>query len=429
MKTHGPNSPQDIRGLRDRRSSRGVLNTRRMAEADMRTGEMVQPFGNGFFRVKNPGGAVDYIVADQTGGRTFAPGSSIILASDTGTQGESVLGGAPPNKKGGVSRTRSPRRRGTVTAENDYYAFWSDGRAGLYSDGSFVSYRATGGPTIAGTPSLIHADGASLVGDGSIVYRVDSENLASWDVENELDYTYAVPAGYVATPPVYADSWVWWIEREAVQHGSPGAYKTYFRLRKSRTDFSSVSTVATYECEHYIGFSVNWDVAGAMRFALTTSGAIAHADWEDSVATEVIGTINVRIARDGGSAADSGWPAVGPGTDIGAWQFDVGLPTPTGDSFCSVVGGTFVVVPAILDDSETATPASAWPETDDWTSIGVTNPSLSLTGSVAAIYSGTEIVRDVSIPVASGAPTSRFTVSAPLPEAPDDLPGWFYIKG
>ena len=76
-------------------------------------------------------------------------------------------------------RHRKDRAYSVVPSGSDYYAFWADGRAGLYVDGSFISYRSTTGPSIPEAPSLIHIDDQSIVGPGSIVTRVGTNALGS----------------------------------------------------------------------------------------------------------------------------------------------------------------------------------------------------------------------------------------------------------
>lgn len=321
-------------------------------------------------------------------------------------------------------RGRKDRMYGVVPGGDDYYAFWTDGRAALYVDGSFVSYRSTSGPTLPGTPgdlSLIHTDSEELVGDGSLAYRVDVNNLAVWDVEGAATHDYAVPVGYVATPPIYADGWLWWVEREAVQHGSSGAYKTYFRLRQARADFSDVATVYTYELDQDGGYSVNWDPSTTPKLVLTAAGAITQCDWDDPEGGEVADFINVRLARNGSGATDSGFPDIGPGTVVDAWAVACGLPTALGPAF--VAQGS---VPATLADSATASPVDVWPGA--WGLGGVANVSLDAAGAEAASFSGSEIVRSLAQLVSSGDPDSRFTVNGP-PEDLGDVPHSFFIKG
>ena len=48
MKNRGQNSPQTLRGLRERRSMRGLLDTRQHQEADISMETMSSPFGKGF---------------------------------------------------------------------------------------------------------------------------------------------------------------------------------------------------------------------------------------------------------------------------------------------------------------------------------------------------------------------------------------------
>ena len=65
MKNSGPNSPQTIRGLLNRRSQRALLDTRAQQEADILTAPMVGPFGKGFHTLHTPAGT-EYVVGDAS---------------------------------------------------------------------------------------------------------------------------------------------------------------------------------------------------------------------------------------------------------------------------------------------------------------------------------------------------------------------------
>lgn len=315
-------------------------------------------------------------------------------------------------------RRKKDRMYGVTPSGDDYYAFWADGRAGLYIDGTFVSYRSTSGPSIPDVPSLIHTDSEAIVGPGSIAFRVDSTHLSVWDVDGAATYDYTVPAGYVTTSPIYAAGYLWWIEREAVQHGGVGARKTYFRLRQSRTDLlTDLATVYTYDAAHYLGFSVGWDAVGEMKICLTAAGALAQADWVDNVSGEVSGLINVRIPLAGGSGTDSGWPAIGPGTSVDAWGSGTGLPIISGGSAVAVSTGFL----AEMGDDAEASPAALWSGAE-WAMYGP-QVSLSADSSEASTCNTDECVRG---PASAGTPTKRFTVG---PAPSDYAPDYFFIKG
>ena len=246
MKTHGPSTPQTIRGLLKRRSERAMLDARRTQEADLRSAEYVAPFGRGFHKVKNPGGATEFIVADQTGGRTFSPGSAVLLGSETGFPGEAILGGAPAGKKGGTSRTRSPRRRGVPTVEANQYAFGlADGTtwAMLYSDGVYLSTRG-GSALVTGTPTgCILSDSSTVVADGTLVAR-NGDTLETYDVEAGTVYSYTTSVGWLAlTPAYYQNGKLYWIECEDFPNLTTVDFD--LRLRKSDTDLTNVVTVRT----------------------------------------------------------------------------------------------------------------------------------------------------------------------------------------
>lgn len=319
-------------------------------------------------------------------------------------------------------RFRKADAYGIALAGGDYYAFWSDGRAGLYVDGTFASYRSTTGPTIPEAPSLIHTDSEAFVADGSVVFRVDGSNLQVWDVDGDVTHDYAAPAGWVLSPAIYSSGWLWWIEREAVQHGGVGARATYFRLCQSRCDFSSQSVVQTYEAVHQFGFSVDWN--SLVGLALTGAAAITQCGWWDSVAHETQDILQVRLELDGAGASDNGWPAIGSGTTVGGWSFISAPPSSAG----LAVGFTDVL--AWQEDDAEASPAALWPEEEAWQLSSVINSSLSADGLEGSTYGsgagGVELVRGSSSAVGSGSPTDRFVVG---PSPAEDEPDFFYIKG
>lgn len=313
-------------------------------------------------------------------------------------------------------RRRKAKMYGVVPSGSDYYAFWSDGRAGLYVDGSFVSYRSTSGPSIPEAPSLIHTDSEAIVGPGSIVTRIDETHLEVWDVDGETTHSYEVPAGYVCSPAIYADGFLWWVEREAVQHGGVGTHATDFRLRRARTDLDTdLGTVDTYEALHYIGFSVAW--GQLVGLALTAAAAIVQCHWMDNVSGEVQDDFQVRFELDGGGATDNGWPVIGPGTNVDPWIFNTAPPTPIGVA----AGATAGFLAEVPDDAE-ASPSAFWSGAE-WELGDCANVSLSADGSEGALYGGVEIVRG---PASAGTPTNRFTVDVGVD---DDTPNYMFIKG
>lgn len=316
-------------------------------------------------------------------------------------------------------RRKKDKMYSVAPSGSDYYAFWADGRAGLYVDGTFVSYRSTSGPAIPEAPSLIHTDSEAIVGPGSIAFRVDSTNLSVWDVEGAATYDYAVPAGYVTTPPIYADGFLWWIEREAVQHGGGGAHKTWFRLRKSRTDLTTdLATVQSYEAAHYLGFSALWDLPTGL--ALTAAAAIVQNRWVDEAAGEVSDYFEVRLERDGTGATDNGWSVIGPGTPVDPWFFNVAPPTGTGVAAGAVSTG---LLAEVADDPEVS-PVAFWSGAE-WELGGCTNVSLTEDSSEGALYNSGGLVRG---PASTGTPTTLFS-AGPAPAPDEDTPAYFFIKG
>ena len=314
-------------------------------------------------------------------------------------------------------RHRKDRAYSVVPSGSDYYAFWADGRAGLYVDGSFISYRSTTGPSIPEAPSLIHIDDQSIVGPGSIVTRVGTNALQVWDVDGDATYDYTADAGYVVSPAIYADGFLWWMEREAVQHGGTGTHATYWRLRKARTDLATdLTTVYTYEAAHHVGFSILW--SPIQGIALTTAGVLCQCHWNDEAAGETQDEFQLRIERDGGGATDNGWPAIGPGTIVDRWAFTAAPLTANGIGAGAISTGFL----AGVDDDPEVSPAAFWSGAE-WQAGSCVNTSVNAIGEIGALYDGATLVRG---PAETGTPTARFAVN----EGPDlDRPNYLFIKG
>lgn len=281
MKNSGPNSPQTIRGLLERRRPRGIMDTRWQQEADILTAPMVGPFGKGFHTLHTPAGT-EYVVGDASG-ITFAPNTQVMVANPGGLGDRAVLGGAPANRKGAVSRSRNPRRRGTVVLDANQYAFGSDGLgsmlAMLYSDGTYVSTRATETEVNGSYTGCILTDSSLIVGDGSLLMK-DEDTLKVWDVEGAIFHTYSVPAGWLgSSPPYYQNGFLYWCEIEDVV----GETTFDVRLRKSDTDFGNVSTLSTFTSPDAVADYgspwLSWLQEGlAIAFAVDADGAILYVE-------------------------------------------------------------------------------------------------------------------------------------------------------
>lgn len=110
-----------------------LLDGRRTSEADIRPAIYVRPLGNGFHVVRNICNEQEYVVADGTGGGTFAPGSIVSVGSYTGNPGEFILGGPPAGFGGASSYSIQLAVRGYATVppaaptltERGFYRGWA----------------------------------------------------------------------------------------------------------------------------------------------------------------------------------------------------------------------------------------------------------------------------------------------------------------
>jgi hypothetical protein len=315
VKTHAPVSPQTPRGLRERRSLRGLLDTRRILEADLRHVEMVGPFGKDFFLVKNPGSSQGYVVANQTGGRTFKPGSAVILGSETGMPGEFVLGGAPAGKKGGVPTVKRRIPRG-ISQEANQFAFGDDGVdmwAMLYNDGTYISTRATIASVNGQYTGCILEDASELLGIGSLLMQ-DEDTLKVWDVESAAFYTYTTPVGWsIPTHLHYYGGFLYWCEVEDIPQASIGVGDPTFdiRLRRANTDLTGATTLQTVTSADASDFGLPFTTyvrpADVWTFAVDADGAVLYLGYE---VTEIVNYefkewhgLQVRFGLGGGNAS------------------------------------------------------------------------------------------------------------------------------
>lgn len=378
MKTHTQNSPETIRGLRDRRSLRALLDTRRKSEADLRNGEYVGPFGKGFHTVKNPGGGITYVVADQTGGRTFAAGTSILLASTTGAVGEAVIGGAPAGKKGGISRTRNRRITGSLAAYPNQYAFGIDGLGNmvalLYEDGVYSSLRATEVEVSGVYTGCILTDSSLVVGVGSLLMH-DGSTLRVWDVEGAVFYSYTAPSGWTnPTAPYYQNGALYWVEFEDITPAAIGSGEATFdyRLRTAATDLSGVSTIATVTsaaASSYGAPFTAYDVPPLpFAFAVDEDGAILYFGFYVTETTnhEIIEWhgLRARFAVAGGAPATQAWVITEfrTGASTGeplAGGFPCATIGTTSFAICTDSGSGYSVLAKA--DNESADSTNLWP--------------------------------------------------------------------
>lgn len=143
----------------------------------------------------------------------------------------------------------------------DGYAFHRSGDtlyAFSYSSASYLAQRGTldatswplwltsYGSTSTGTTSanVILTDSDGNVGDGSLVFVGDDDVLVTWDVEGGTTHTRTAASGYHVGSCLYDNGYLYWAEVEDAPHG--GGRYFYVRLMRGRTDFTSVSTLATH---------------------------------------------------------------------------------------------------------------------------------------------------------------------------------------
>lgn len=128
--------------------------------------------------------------------------------------------------------------------------------------GSQYSY-TTSGTTAR---SVVLADSATTVGDGSLLFVGDDAKLVCWDVEGNTSHVRTAAAGYHVGGVVFDDGYAYWTEVENVAHG--GGRYFYVRLMRGRADFTSVSTLATREMD-----GTSSDGTGADAYSVRRAGS------------------------------------------------------------------------------------------------------------------------------------------------------------
>lgn len=411
MKNSGPNSPQTIRGLLSRRSLRGIMDTRWQQEADIVTAPMGNPFGKGFHELKTPSGT-HYVVGDQTGGRTFAPDTEVMVAIPQGRHNKAVIGGAPANKKGGGARTRSSRRRGTVVLDANQYAFGTDGvdmHAMLYSDGTYVSTRATATEVGGYYTGCILSDSSLVVGDGSLLMH-DGSTLRVWDVVNATFYSYSVPSGWTnASALYYQNGFLYWCEVEDIPTGSIGSGDTTFdyRLRTAATDLSGATTITTVTSALASSYGAPFTIYDLppepFAFAVDTDGAVLYlgVSVNEIINHEVLAWygLQARFLLAGGAPTLRAWT-------IDEFRSGASTGAPAGGGFpCATIGTTSFAICCELSsghsvlskaDNASAAAADLWPTTDFDAGVSPASFGVGTGGSVLQVYGGGYLLRGVS---------------------------------
>lgn len=398
-KAHGPNVPiGSARTLSNRRSLKGVLDSRRFQEASLRPIEIAGVWGKAFFRAKNPGGNVEYIVKNETM-RTYAPGAHVLAGSHAGMGGEVVYGGPPPGRQGG-SRVRRPGQRGVT--QGNQYAFYTDGssvlHAWIYFDGTFISERASISAALFDySPSgIIISDALSTVGSGSLIlFSGQNDGAEVWNVTGGASYSYAVPAGWLmAGPPTYASGYLWWIEGDSPATAGHADTTHILRLRRAKCDLTDAQTIgATYTVNAYAypahaqNFHFDGDLGDVWQMVTPTSVIVYANIREYDSNHEAISYVNYRIrfllASGYSSVEDVGTESIG--------NHGHGVPNSTGSTIFTRFD---LAENALQADSVESGESALW---------GASTPSTFLSANVNAsglilqYYDGTNLYRGSAI--------------------------------
>ena len=237
-RTHTHGEPQGVSDVL-RRDLRGVLERNRQQTADNRWADYVRPIGNDRHLVRNFDNSQVYVVGSAFPGISFAPGSSVILASNTGQPGEIVIGMPSADRRGGfthpVVRFKPPHSEADglpqvpsapADAVGDLWAFHQSGShiwcwIASGTDGSVVETKADIAipkdvDTFSVACQFFGSDPAGNMTGPILTWREEESAGASWAVRPSyvwdigsntlhtivLDYTDAgSPSAFVAGVP------------------------------------------------------------------------------------------------------------------------------------------------------------------------------------------------------------------------------------
>jgi hypothetical protein len=407
-KRTGGGTPQGTVGRVARRGTIwGALDNRRTAEQDVREIKFVRPRGSSGAIIVNPGGGQEGYAANLLG-KTLRPGTTALALSKSGEGGDNIIPASAVGRKGAIPATPSRRPYATPAAATpNQYAFGDDGvdlYAMLYADGTYVSTRATI-PTItlfgATACGCLITDASEIVGDGSLLMTGSGDHYV-WDVENAATYTYAVPAGWKnPTNLYYQNGYLYWVEIEDIPTGGVGVGDATFdyRLRRSATDLSSVTTVLTVTSANAntygAPYTIYEDAPTPIAFAVDEDGAVLYMGFLVSESTnheiaEWHG-LQVRFALSG-SAANRAFFAPEMAVD--------GFGTPVGPHHAVTVGGASYAIAAVDNgvssivskgDDASAGPSNLW-GASDLDDVLVAALSVGSGGSVIQAHSAAGII-------------------------------------
>ncbi len=256
-------------------------------------------------------------------------------------------------------------------------------------------------------------------------------DMQVWDVEGSAVYSYSVPSGWTnPTLPYYQNGFLYWCEFEDIPVAEIGVGDPTFdyRLRKSTTDFVTVSTIATVTSANassygipataYAGPAIPW------AFAADADGAILYMGFE---VTEIINNeweewhgLQARFALAGGAPTTRAFSAT---------EFRDTVYTSPQTVYCATIGSEGFAICAeyndghsVLAKSDNASTAAVdlW-GVDDFIASGAIPRSFNVGtgGSVLQVYSSdvVTILRGVTGGVVISAAVEAFDATPNYPSA------------
>jgi hypothetical protein len=283
----------------------GILDNQRVRSSPLEWATVLKPLGGGEHIIDE-----NLRVGSVAPEASFIPGTRVLVAAGHGddAQGRVIVGFSPPIQGGSKQAVRVLGTlplgitEPTVPPVPAYYSFLVPGDGTIVpsvydSVGAYIEDRsapiaiADAPNTALGGVVYIATDSGGFVGDGSIAYRT-GDNVTVIDPENGAGNQFAaVTAGYATGDLGFADGWFYWAEfgPSGLTHGHHHV-AVEVRLRKCRTDGSSISTVSTqnffsdgvpFAAVVEFGtwrYSSNHNVS---MFRMTANTAVAGRVWDD----------------------------------------------------------------------------------------------------------------------------------------------------
>jgi hypothetical protein len=350
------------------------------------------------------GTGVTKAVANASG-MTFEPGTTVPVARNLDSPGETIIGRPPPGQRGArpvVRRSVSIGEAITLGFTADGYAWSGDMlQAWEFESGSpYLAGAMRGEIEIVGGVALVSPIAAlSGLGAYSLAFVIGNGQLPTeqrvWDVLGETLHERSVTAERAATAPQVAGEYLWWVEFD--QHTESGGQTA--RLYRSAHDLSGATQIQTVDISAELSSqaweSITWQ-------GVSDSAAWVEVTWNDDVNFELSGSKRIRIPLNGSA---------------GAYTAEITAYLPSGPAVALPGGGLGVadgdLGAGFMADTLGEEWVELWP--GGWALTGGVSVAVTADGSVALYSQGDDTRITRAAEPFGGAPDSSEIVSGDAP--------------